>query len=437
MSALVFCLGLALGVASPAHADDVLDSARNALTAKNPKRAYDTLAPLAQERAGDPAFDLLLGTAAVETARHTEAVFALERVLAVQPDNVEARAQIARAYFGLKENDAARREFESVKRTNVSKDVVSAVDGYLSALDRADARNKNSLRGFVEAYGGRDSNVNSATADRGVSVPIFGGAVFALAPGGSKLEDNFLGLAGGVNFRIPQTPTWALVGGASIGRRWNQRETGFDPSFTDFSFGGQRRKDKDTITLLGQYNVFEIAQFQNAFRIAAGGSLQWLRDVDLRNQMSAFVQMAQLSYVDQQIRDSNRWVVGAGAAHALRAGFVMFGTAYTGQEVPLNKAFAYVGHTLYGVRGGAEMPLNDDLRAFGNLNYERRNYDGQEPLFLATRHDDQYGGAVGLHYVPARDWRVTPQFFWIYNQSSLALSTFHRSVAEVRIRRDF
>src|SRR5262245_64922836 len=40
------------------------------------------------------------------------AVFALERVLALQPDNHLARAEIARAYLALGERDAARREFE-------------------------------------------------------------------------------------------------------------------------------------------------------------------------------------------------------------------------------------------------------------------------------------------------------------------------------------
>jgi outer membrane protein len=428
-----FCL------AAPAQADEITDTARKLLDARESKKAYELLAPLASERAGDPEFDLLLGTAAVDTNRNTEAVFALERVLAVQPDNVAARAEIGRAYFNLKETAAAKREFDNVKRTAPPAPVVTALDKYLSEIERIESRSNASLRGYVEGFAGSDSNVNSATADRSVAVPLFGGVIFALAPGGSSLQDSFQGLQAGLNFRVPQTPLWSLVGGATVNRRLNHQFNEFDTGFFDFNFGGQRRQDKDTVTILGQYNDFHVQNpaFPNVFRNAVGGSAQWLRDIDLRNQIGAYVQMAQVSYPDQTLRDANRWVVGGNLAHAWRNGVIAFGTVYGGQEVATDKAFSYVGHNLSGARGGVEVPASDTVRFFGNVGYERRNFNGQEPLFLATRHDDQYTAAIGLHFTPADQWRVTPQVFWVHNVSSIQLSSFHRNVAEVRVRRDF
>ncbi|MCU0869112.1 MAG: tetratricopeptide repeat protein [Burkholderiales bacterium] len=429
----VLCLPLA------ASADDIIDNARALLDKQNSTQAYELLAPLASDRAGEPAFDYLLGLAALDTNRNTEAVFALERVLAVQPENVAARAAIARAYLKLKESDAAKREFQNVKRTDPPPEVVSAVDRFLSEIDRLEARNRNSLRMYVEGFFGTDSNVNSATADRSIAVPIFGGQVFNLAPGGSALQDSFHGLQGGLNFRLPQSQTWALIGSATANRRWNHQFNEFDTGFLDLAFGASRRKDKDTITILGQYNDFHVQNpaFPNVFRNAVGGSLQWQRDIDLRNQLTGFLQMAQVAYPDQKLRDVNRWVVGGGWAHAYRAGPIVFASAYAGQEVALDKAFAYVGHDLAGVRVGTEIPSGDRVRFFGNAAYERRNFAGQEPLFLATRHDDQYTAVVGLHYTPVDAWRVSPQLFWIRNDASLQLFTFDRAVAEVRVRREF
>ena len=81
-----------------ALADALTDQAKRLLAQKQPKQAYDLLLPQEAARAGDPEFDYLLGVAALDSGDRERAVFALERVLAVQPNNHLARAEIARAY---------------------------------------------------------------------------------------------------------------------------------------------------------------------------------------------------------------------------------------------------------------------------------------------------------------------------------------------------
>src|SRR5688572_9754518 len=79
--------------------DATLDRARGLIQANQGRAAFDLLAPLEQQRAGDVEYDYLLGLAAIDAAQYTRAVFALERVLAVRPNHPQARAEIARAYF--------------------------------------------------------------------------------------------------------------------------------------------------------------------------------------------------------------------------------------------------------------------------------------------------------------------------------------------------
>jgi len=144
-------------------ADEVLVKARSFLDANNPQAAYNLLAPLQSQRAGDPDFDYLLGVSALDLGKNTEAVFALERVLSVRPESAPARAQIARAYFALKETDTAKSEFENVKKQSVPADVRQTIDRYLDAIDRIAETEKFKARFFVEFAFGWDSNVNSAT----------------------------------------------------------------------------------------------------------------------------------------------------------------------------------------------------------------------------------------------------------------------------------
>ena len=111
--ACVLLIALALLTAGTARADAITYEAAALLEAGDSQGAYDLLSPLEVDRAGDPRFDYLLGLAALETGRATEAVFAFERVLAVEPGNLLARADMARALAALNEMESARRELVS------------------------------------------------------------------------------------------------------------------------------------------------------------------------------------------------------------------------------------------------------------------------------------------------------------------------------------
>lgn len=85
-ASLVLTLALALSpLAQAAGSDPVLTQADQLLSQRQAGAAFDLLAPLEDERAGDPDYDYLLGLAAIETGRGGIAAFAFERCLAVDP----------------------------------------------------------------------------------------------------------------------------------------------------------------------------------------------------------------------------------------------------------------------------------------------------------------------------------------------------------------
>ncbi|MBV5334075.1 hypothetical protein JZU57_02360, partial [bacterium] len=82
-------------------ADKLTDRAKALLDQGKAGEAFQLLDAVEGARAGDANFDLLFGIVALEARQNTRSVFALERVLAVQPNNARARAEIARAYLAL------------------------------------------------------------------------------------------------------------------------------------------------------------------------------------------------------------------------------------------------------------------------------------------------------------------------------------------------
>ncbi len=434
---LLLCAAYALAAVA---ADGVLQQARQSLENGNARQAYDLLVPLQASRAGEPEYDYLLGTSALELGKNTEAVFALERVLAVQPNNAAARAQIARAYYNLKEMQTAKREFENVKKQDVPPAVSATIDRFLDAITRGEETDRTVIRGFVEFALGYDTNVNSATANNQVAIPAFAGVIFTLAPTATEQGDEFFSFGGGLGIQHPVSKRLAVFGGLAYQNKTNFSQDDYSTYYYDANLGLSYRFDRDTFTLAGQYNSFWVDNrqlYSDAYRKAAGATAQWQHDFDARNQVSVFLQYSELTYPGQQIRDANRYVGGAGYAHAFGRGAVITYTGlYVGAEIEKADSVPQFGHDLYGVRLGSQWNINEKFALFASASGERREYGGPDPLFLVDRKDTQYSASGGLIYVPRRNVRVTPQISWTDNRSNVGIYEFDRIIYQVTFRHD-
>ena len=87
-----------MALATKPHASDAaLDRAADLIGTRDAASAYAKLAPLEATRACKPRFDYLFGLAALDSSHVTHAILALERVLAMRPNDHPARAELARA----------------------------------------------------------------------------------------------------------------------------------------------------------------------------------------------------------------------------------------------------------------------------------------------------------------------------------------------------
>lgn len=429
-----------LAGAPAAFADALTDQANALLEQGKAADAFALLSPLEGDRAGSLEYDLLLGIAAVDSGQNTRAIFALERVLAVDPNNSRARAEIARAYLAVGETETSRKEFQTVRGQAVPPAVKSAIDRYLTALDQVEAANRFSVRRYIEFGVGHDSNANA-----GPAVDQYQGFTI---PGAQRNQaDNYGTFGGGIDFRAPVGGGLAIIGSLSASGRANMRWDQFDTSSIDGSIGVAHQQAKDTISASLQASTFKLAidpanngigRTTDRYRDSAGFSLQWQHNYDQRTQTSAFVQYGELKYPGQTFRDARRWMSGAGFAKALRESPVLFfGGIYFGAEHPVTSARDDLGFGMAGMRLGGQYTLNEDMAMFANLGYEHRQHSMDDLVALMTRRDKQLTFGVGLAWVPAKDWRVTPQAQVVRNDSTIAINEFHRRVYSVTVRRDF
>lgn len=417
--------------------DTALTRATQLLKQADAQGAYDLLKPLEADRGGDPEFDLVLGVAALDSKRPSEAVFALERVLAVRPNDPVARALIARAYFDLGETRTAKQEFESVRQLAPPPDITATIQRFLDAIARFDAGIETRLTGYLEASIGYDTNINSATGGSQVAVPAFGGALFTLPAAGVKTDDNFLSVGGGVNLRHSFRHDLALVAGLDVNRRANETQDQFDSGFWNVFAGLNFTQEANsyTVALQGQQFFVDSTRFRDTYGVTG----QWQRAFDDFNSLAAYLQLTRLEYPEQKVRDADRAVAGVGYARALEGDRkpVVFVGAYGGEERERAGGVPHLGHQLRGLRFGGQLSWRHDITLFASGSVEQRDYGGLDSLFLVTRKDTQTDFRLGLNYVPVKLWTVTPQIAFTRNKSNIAINNFERTVFFATLRRDF
>lgn len=416
-------------------ADQLTDQAKVLLDQGKAVEAFQLLDPVEGANAGDAGFDLLFGIAAIEAGQSTRAVFALERVLAVQPNNARARAEIARAYLALGETDTARQEFETVQKQGVPPEVSATIDRFLDAVDRLDTVSRTTIRGYLEASLGYDTNVNVAPNKGSVAIPGFGGLPFTLSAESRANDAPFGTLGGGLSVRTPLNGEAALVGGLSGVLRNNFGASEFDNVSFDAYAGIVVAREKNVFSLNAQFNQYELSN--ERYRTATGLSGQWQYNMDARNQVSAFVQYSDLHYQTQSVRNADRWVAGGAFAHAYRGGEVAFASAYLTNERPHDNGVSWLGFDGVGLRIGGQMNYDAKTVLFAGGSVEQRRYDAEDPSFLTRRKDTQYDLSIGVNYTPARYWKVTPKVIWTFNDSNTELNEYRREAVSVTVRRDF
>lgn len=416
-----------------------LNRAHSLLASGQAASAYALLAPAVQTEAGKPDFDYALGLAAIDSGHAADAVAAFERVLAVDPGNLQARAELGRAFIALNEPEAARRELDTVqKQTVIPVAVRRSLDRYISALDTSLSGGGTRIGGQLSVAGGYDSNVNNSTSDARILIPAFAALGFAtLSPGAVAQEDGFAQAAGRLSVVHGLSVNQRLVADFTGSYRVNGNQSAFDQGLLGATIGfAHVTPDDGTFTLSGQAQGYFIGG--KHYRSAFGALGQWTATRGAYD-IGFYGQYLNLSYPGNAGQDADRFALGVTLGRAVNLPWqsYVFASLYGGQEIARNGGFDNLSYSYVGARAGLEVKPVERLALTASVAVESDQYHAAEPLFLKTRDTFRTDLEVGARYQLRERLSLGLNVTYTNANSNIQLYDFERVATMLTLSHDF
>lgn len=411
-------------VESDAATRELLREAELQLAAADSEGAYALLSPREASLAGHPFFDYLLGVAALDSGRISEAIFSLQRSLAVEPRFSGAKMELARAYFEAGNNDQARPLFVALLDESPPPGVRDVLNRYLRAIDARPTMASPRFTPYAELGGGHDSNANGSTNDS----QFLG---FALSPQNVETDSAFAEVAAGFTWTVPTSAQAGWYTGVRASLRHNPDadfvDAGTVSALTGFSWRHGR--------LYGRAGLDGyIAQRDGDFNSSYGGlDLVLGRNLNAQWDLTLGIRAGAVNHDDPiEVLDVDRffYTLGLTYRYASLAGITF---EVIGGEDDEKRDSSPYGNSKLGGRLSVTTPIGQNQLRFavGSL---VSDYDG---LFFGTsREDTQVTALLELEFrdVLTDGLSFIPRVRHVDNDSDVPLYKYDRTEFGLTLR---
>lgn len=450
LAALVLAV-VAGPVALDSRADpQALEQARGLLAQGNPAGAFQLLAPLENQLAGQQDYDYVLGVAALDSGRLEDAVIAFERVLAVAPNHAGAQMDLARAYYASGSFDLAEAAFLKLRAANPPATAQAAIERYLEAIRERRQQTRAGWSVFGEAGLGYDSNITGVPTNFGAAA-LQAFNLSGIEPTGNSVKRDapFAQGALGAEYSRPLSGGWSAFAGGDVRGRAYRSESDFN-SYAGEIHAGAALNDgpnqwRGAASFLGYRQEGDAPGDPKPTndRNMAGVALDWRHAIDTKTQLGLGVQLNAVRFPENEIEDFDQLYLSAAWLKTFeRAGLPLFYVTAFVTEDRAKNTFAD-GSTdksknLLGVRSYFQYALTPKLQAFSALGLVgRRDKDAFARSTQVEKGRDTYvEAALGLAWQFRDACTMRVQYAFSGNRSNIDIYDFDRHEISSVIRCD-
>lgn len=410
--------GLAVVFAASASAAEVeLGPAHDFMQQGQYQQAYDLLLPLEATEAEDPAFDLLLAEAALETGNAEKARLVYERVLAARPDSLEAHLGLGRAYLALGEDARALIELESVLNVDdLPPDLQGQAEAYADAAEQLMQGERLSTNAHAQVGAGRylprdgdDESFGQLGAGAGLTYQSSDALSFNASVQGQH------------DFYDKSSDTNSYRGRIGVNFISGNSQTHFELT--------SRRRQRPSGASLNDH----------------AASVQWRRSTDADNQFRLGARISQVnvpdSLVGQLDRNQRAADMTLGYEHALADG-----SASLSVNVLLGREWSRRGGIdgdadFHGLDAEVQFTLGENTSAWLGGLWRHNRFSQLRPNddlgVLVRRRDDLYELFAGLAWQLPHDWSLSPEVLYVRDRGNIASNHYTSTEVVLSLRKDF
>lgn len=411
----------------PAIAGETAKEIERLLDTGSTGRAYELAESRAPKEAGDPEFDFLYALAALAVGHPERAVFALERVLFLHPQNDRVRLELARAQFLLGNYPEARTQFELVLTHRPPTNVRERIKLFLAKIREQEKSVRPSFHSYANVNFGHDTNINSATADGTVFVPALG--LVLLGVESQELEDDFVELEIGGEVLRPISKKKVLFGKAAFTSKDNADTDEFDTDVLSLRGGISFVGKNSVIRVPLQYEKLDLdgEEFRRLFITG----IEWERPFTRMDRLAVFGQLGPIEYPDQEFRDVDLTLVGTAWTHNFgHANRLITLGIYVGDEDAKGDEpiAAQWGRDYVGIYGRFAWNVTPRQAYYVSGGFQTIEHDAPDPVFAEVREDDLAEFTVGWRWQWRPKWTINVELSYYDNDSNLELYSYDRTL---------
>ncbi|WP_415894922.1 surface lipoprotein assembly modifier [Neptuniibacter sp. PT34_22] len=432
MSKLYKYLAVILYCLSSFVAADTVTDLKNLVDQGKYAQAYQLALSHLESMEGDPAFDMQYGVAAIDSKHVSEGVFALERVIFLEPRNFLAKLELARGYYHLNQFEKAKQLFLQVKKVKPPQVVANRIDLYLSLIDKKTTIPPTKFTSFVELWAGYDSNLNSGPSDQTNVVILSSDAL------GRSGQYNQVRLGGDIEHAY--SPDAALLFGAHADMRLYHTED--EQDYKNISVNGGHLWKMDDQQFQVNFVLQKYLLDRKQFRDLLGANAQWSKQLSRNSVAKLFVGANSLTYKDSAWKDALQLNAGANYLYAGEGSWnpLYFVSGFIGNESPEESNLftnSLVDRVFFGGNLGVQLSPADNIKLTPSFTYQESEYAGEDWIYGIKRNDKYMLANLNIDWTVGPSWTLLGNYSYTKSDSNIELYEYDRQQVMLGLRYSF
>ncbi len=395
------------------YVDKKAENLKRLFQEQNYRKCYDSA--LSSHAFNDPATQCYLSQCAQKLGYDNMAIGALERILLLQPENVEAILELSKIYHRLglaKQRDLVAASLKAYQLTPLQRTqlatLVSTEDQKLTAFSAS-----------ISVGGGYDTNLN-------------------ILPTEDEVESAYARVGIEMSFAhdLIKKGGWFLNGNFNYQHQSNESTHFFDYDFLSASAGLGYKMQGLSITVPLYYrrlfyldtDLVQEYGFRPSVDIILSKSF-------ILNVNGTLAKREFLSPVEEG-KNFESYGGGIGGLWIFGGDFIYLNGKYKNFTETKNQPTIFTAKHNYLLSTGGNYSLNEMLRIRFRYRFRDDNFDD---FYEADnkRHDTNHAATLGLDIILGEHWMVIPLYRYVANLSNYDPATYHKQVTELSLQYNY